>query len=306
MRINVTLLTSMASLLIGSACAYREAPRLSDGAPQDPGRATTTSPEVLPGRVVDVNAGEFFFQAPLSIPAGLTTFRLHQVGIIGERLRAGGHGQSGQSLVRHEGDNTYGFHQLWIVRLEDGKTYTDLMEAFRARAPRPWAKNLGGPGLSFPPRTTNATLDLEPGRYALACPVGSAREDQTRSHILKGMVRPFTVVPAAGPKANAPRPDLVIRMMKDGTADLSAPIKAGRQIINVENTTTELHEVSFWRVPEGHVATDDRLPLRDAGDFIAWGGLSTAPGTSLMMTIEFEPGTYEAIIAGNRQIITVR
>jgi hypothetical protein len=45
MRMNLTLLTSMASLLIGSACAYREAPRLSDGGPQNPGHVTTTSPE---------------------------------------------------------------------------------------------------------------------------------------------------------------------------------------------------------------------------------------------------------------------
>jgi hypothetical protein len=204
------------------------------------------------------------------------------------------------------GDNTYGFHQLWIFRLEDGKTSTDLVEAFRARAPHPWAKNLGGPGFSFPPRTTNATLDLEPGSYVLACPVGSAREDQTRSHILKGMFRPFTVVPATGPKATAPRPDLIVRMASDGTTDLSAPITAGRQIINVENRTTEPHEVSFFRVPKGHVTTDDNLPLRDAGDFSVWGGLAIGPGTSLMMTIEFEPGTYEVSIAGNRQIMIVR
>ncbi len=30
----------------------------------------------LPGRVVDVKAGEFYFRAPDTVPAGLTTFRL--------------------------------------------------------------------------------------------------------------------------------------------------------------------------------------------------------------------------------------
>src|SRR5262245_18010379 len=97
MRFHVALLTLMASLLIG----------ISDGAPQDPRRATTSSPETLPGRVVDVKAGEFFFRAPLSIPAGLTTFRRHQVGMVGERLRAGGRVQS---VVRHDGDSTHGMH----------------------------------------------------------------------------------------------------------------------------------------------------------------------------------------------------
>jgi hypothetical protein len=177
--------------------------------------------------------------------------------------------------VRHEGDNTHGVHVLRIYRLEDGKTYIDLMNAFRSPAPIPWAKNLGGPAFSFPPRTTNATLELEPGSYALACVVGSAREDQTRNHALKGMIRPFTVVPATGPKATAPRPDLVIRIMKDGTADLSAPITAGRQIINVENTTTADHELTFFRLLKGQV-TDDRRALIDRGDMIPGGGLETA------------------------------
>jgi hypothetical protein len=290
MRINVTLLTSIASLLIG----------ISNGAPQDPGRATTTPPEALPGRVVDVNAGEFYFDAPVSIPAGLTTFRLHQVGMVAEGLRAGGRGRS---LVMHEGDRTYGMHMLRIYRLEDGKTHIDLMDAFRAGAPRPWAKNLGGPAFSFPPRMTNATLDLEPGSYALACMVGSAREDQTRSHVLKGMIRTFTVVPAIGPKATVPRPDLVIRIMKDGTAELSAPVKAGRQIINVENTTTADHEFTFWRFLKGQV-TDDPRALIDRGDLIPWAGLDTVPaGGRLMMTAEFEPGTYDVNISFNRQII---
>jgi hypothetical protein len=304
MRINVTLLTSMGSLLIGISCAARgsEMGATGHGVPQDPGRATTASPEALPGRVVDVNAGEFFFQAPVSIEAGLTTFRLHQVGIAAERLRAGGRGRG---LVAHEGDNTHGVHMLNIFRLEDGKTYIDLMGASRARADPPWAKNLAGPTFVFPPRTTNVTLDLEPGSYALVCPVGSARQDQTRNHILKGMIRPFTVVPATGPKATAPRPDLVIRIMKDGTADLSASVTAGRQIINVENTTTEGHGVEFWRFQKGQV-TDDRRALIDRGDMIPWAGFETVPaGRSLMMTTEFEPGTYEVISAGKGQIITV-
>jgi hypothetical protein len=36
------------------------------------------------------------------------------------------------------------------------------------------------------------------------CPIGSAREDETRNHILKGMIRPFTVVPATSIPSDAP------------------------------------------------------------------------------------------------------
>src|SRR5262245_44177021 len=106
--------------------------------------------------------------------------------------------------------------------------------------------------------------------------------------------------------ATAPEPDLVIRITKDGTADLSAPITAGWQIISVENMTTESHEVTFFRLPKGYV-TDDQRALRESGDIIPFGGLAgVPPGRSLMMTIEFEPGTYQLSSSGNRQIITVR
>jgi hypothetical protein len=50
----------------------------------------------LPGRVVDVKAGEFFFQAPDTIRAGLTTFRLLQIGMLAERSKAG---LTGRALV---------------------------------------------------------------------------------------------------------------------------------------------------------------------------------------------------------------
>ena len=74
----------------------------------------------LPGRVVDVQAGEFFFRAPDTIPAGVTTLRLGQIGMMAHRLKAG---LSGRALVTDSGDATRGSHMLWIVRQEDGKRW---------------------------------------------------------------------------------------------------------------------------------------------------------------------------------------
>src|SRR5688572_14835649 len=96
----------------------------------------------LPGHIVDVTATEFFFEAPDTIPSGLTTFRLTQAGMAAERALAG---KTGRELVADQGDNTRGLHMLWIVRLDEGKTVADLSAAAHANVAAPWARVMGGP-----------------------------------------------------------------------------------------------------------------------------------------------------------------
>jgi hypothetical protein len=246
--------------------------------------------ESLPGRVVDVKAGEFFFQAPDTIRAGLTTFRLLQIGMMAERSRAG---LKGRALVADQGDDTRGFHMLWVVRLDSGKTVADLYDAARrGERATPWATQLGGPGVVPPPRTTNATLDLAPGNYALVCYVGSAREDHSRFHMLRGMYRSLTVLPASGAAAALPRPDVVARIVGEGVVELSAPLAAGRQVIRVENTMARMREFKFHRMPSG-VTGLEFLTQPPGEPGVIWGGLSDVPaGGSVTTTIDFELGEY--------------
>ena len=249
-----------------------------------------TGGSVLPGNVVDVRAGEFFFQAPDSIPAGLTTFRLTQAGMLAERSRAG---LSGRALVADRGDNTRGFHMLWVVRLEDGKTISDLHRAEQTRAPTPWARVIGGPASAIPPRTTNATLDLPPGNYALVCHVGGAREDRTRSHLLNGKFRALTVVAKDGPAAKAPVPDVTAQIVGDGSIRLSRPFARGRQVIRVENATDREYEFKFQRVMPPLTASAFMAQRESIEPGLVWGGLSSVPaGGTVTTTMEFEPGEY--------------
>lgn len=260
------------------------------GAQQPPWAPPRPDSAALPGLTVDVRAGEFFFQAPDTIPAGLTTFRLHQTGILAERHAAG---MQGQALVADKGDNTRGFHMLWVVRLDSGKTMADLYRATQAGdVPTPWAKHLGGPGLALPPRTTNATLSLTPGNYVLVCFVGSARADRTRYHFLNGMSRAFTVVATSRPATAAPRADVVARIVGQGVVEFSAPIRAGRQVIRVDNASDRRKEFKFARMRTG-VTGKDFLAQVDSSPAIGWGGLSDVPaGGSVTTTIDFEPGEY--------------
>lgn len=253
----------------------------------------------LPGRVVEVRAGEFFFQAPDTIAAGLTTFQLRNIGMMAERHRAG---IRGRALVAEGTDATHGAHMLWIVKLDDGKRISDLYEAAR-RGERltPWATQLGGPGGAYPPNVSNATLLLEPGQYALVCYIGSAREDRSRYHLLKGMFRALTVVASDGAGTALPRPDVVARITDDGTVTFSTPLVAGRQVLRVENATDRGHEFKFQRMPVGTTGAEFLAQPPASEPATPWSGLAHVPANgAVTTTIVFEPGEY---VLGTRPAI---
>lgn len=244
----------------------------------------------LPGRVVDVKAGEFYFKAPDTIPAGLTTFRLEQVGMVVDRIRAG---VLGRAAAADKGDATRGAHMLWVVKLERGKTAADYLRAEQSREPTPWATHIGGPAFIFPPATSNATVELEPGNYALVCHIGSAREDRSRSHLLNGMIRPLTVVAAKGKPASLPKPDVHARITGEGVVEFLSPIVAGRQVIQVKNATARRGEFKIKRVPDGMTGKEALAGKPNGAEGPPVGGLSSVPpGKTVTTTIDFEPGEY--------------
>ena len=268
------------------------------GAAGSPAWAQAGVPDtMLPGRIVDVTANEYAFRAPDSIPAGLVTFRLRQEGRV-----AGGADLSPmdrQALVTHGGDDTDGFHMLWVVRLDSGRTAADLFAAERADSATPWARLLGGPAFAYPPRTTNATMVLAPGDYVLVCYVGSAREDRRRYHLLKGMFRPLTVVPSGGDTGALPAADVVATIDSANKLRWSGPVTiAGTWRILVRNQSARRVEFGVVRVLDGHTAEEARAwRRRDGKPPVAepWGGVvGLARGDSMLTSVEFIPGTYVA------------
>ena len=247
----------------------------------------------LPGRTVDVKAGEYFIQAPDTIPAGLTTFRLTQVGDIATRR---------EQVLRENlapasptNDPTRAFHMVWVVRLDSGHTVKEWYAA-ELEGKRPaWVVNLGGPASTDPPHTTNATMRLGPGNYALVCYIGSARQDLNRHHVRKGMFRALTV--AAGDTTSpAVRSDVVAVITGEGLITLSGAIRAGTQTIKVVNETSKAHEFTVAKLGAGRTAQEALTWTRREGTthpFTPRGGFSDVPsGATLWTTIAFEPGSY--------------
>ncbi|HZI26967.1 MAG TPA: hypothetical protein VFD64_02355 [Gemmatimonadaceae bacterium] len=278
MKTSAAILLPFLSVLLGASASAQPARRPVDA---------------LPGRVVDVAAGEYFLRAPDSIPAGLVTFRLSQ---IGDRLTNPAKVEA-ENLAPATPDNdpTRAFHMLWVARLEPGRTLSEWYAAHVKGEPTPWAVELGGPAAAEPPRTSNATMVLEPGNYVLVCHVGSARADKSRSHLLKGMFRGLTVT-SGSQSAELPRAHAIARITGTGQIELQGTLIQGPQRIRVINATEKSHEFIVLRIKTGRTAREAVTWRRTDGTthpFSSLGGFSNVPpGATLATTIDFGDGDH--------------
>ncbi|HEY0038446.1 MAG TPA: hypothetical protein VGB66_17230 [Longimicrobium sp.] len=216
--------------------------------------------------VVTITAADFSYQAPASIPAGLTTLRLVNRGTE--------------------------LHHLQLVRIAEGHTFQELMEGMKNPGPPPpWVTFVGGPNTPAPGGQTEATLDLAPGTYAVLCMIPST---DGVPHAMKGMVKPLTVTPATS-RANGAAPDARMTL-RDYSYEISPAITAGRRTIRVDNAAAQPHEVVVVRLAPG----------KSAADMLAWLAKMQGPppgmpvgGTTLLsqgasndVTATFQPGEY--------------
>ena len=233
--------------------------------------ATTVSAQ---GRVVNVTASDFKFDAPDSIAAGTVTFRL-----VGK----------GPEL-----------HHMQLARLEQGKTFADFAEAMKQPGPPPaWVTFLGGPNARIPDgeHPTFVTTSLTAGNYVMLCVIPG--QDGV-PHVVKGMVHPFTVTAAAGARqaggAKAATADAVLSLF-DYNFEFDKPLKAGKRTILIKNNATQWHEAFLAKLPNG--APLGAFPeWVDAGmkgmpPIIPEGGIvALSPGQTNVLTVDLEPGDY--------------
>ncbi|HET7552990.1 MAG TPA: hypothetical protein VFK04_16975 [Gemmatimonadaceae bacterium] len=230
-----------------------------------------SSTAVAGANTVDITATEFAFQAPDTIHAGLTTFRLVD---------------TGKQL-----------HHAQLVRLDDGKTIADLESAMKKGGPPPsWMVFAGGPNAPRPGGGVSvATQELEPGNYAIICIIPGPDH---LPHIMKGMMHPLTVVPAVGVPAQEPAADVVVHMKEYGY-QLSTPITAGAHRLRVENDGSQPHELELVRLADGKSLVDfekwvDSQQGPPPGEPL--GGVATmAPGEDAFFSSDFTPGKYALI-----------
>lgn len=255
-------------VLVITACAPKEntAVAKADSTKPIPVAAAIPAPNV-----VTVHAKDFAFAGvPAQIPAGMTTFTLVN---------------DGPAL-----------HHVEIVRLDSGKTLANLEEALaKPAAPPTWAVFQGGPNVPQPGKDASATLDLQPGNYAMICLVDLPGGVP---HFAKGMTHPFTVSAAtSGPAAVAPTADMTISL-SDYVFDLSTPLTAGTHTFAVKNTATQMHEVQLVRLAPGKTLEQlmgwlNKPNGPPPGSPI--GGIAPFTGAPTYFTADIAPGNYALI-----------
>jgi hypothetical protein len=187
------------------------------------------------------------------------------------------------------------FHHVWVARLEAGKTVEDLLAAMKTPGPLPaWVREMGGPNAPAPGGESNATLTLTPGSYFVACVIPGP---DGVPHVMKGMIRPLTVVKAAKPAAD-PVGDVTMTLL-DYSFTLSGPLTPGKHLIEVRNNGAQPHEIELVRLAPGKTVqealawlhkpegTPPGLPLGGVAP-LGRGGVN-------WFEVDLEPGKYALI-----------
>ena len=222
-------------------------------------------------RQVTVTANDYAFDAPDTIPAGLTEVRLLNKGTE--------------------------MHHVWLIRLESGKSMKDLFDAMGAHGAMPaWARDVGGPNTPGPHGEATAILRLNPGRYAMICVIPSK---DGKPHVMKGMAKEITVTPASSNTSKANLRINATMTLVDYGFEFSQPLQAGKQTIRVRNVAKQGHEVVILKLAPG----------RKAADVLAWmekmegpppgmpigGTTPMAQGEENIITLDLTAGEYALI-----------
>jgi hypothetical protein len=221
--------------------------------------------------VIDIMASDYAFDAPDTLPAGLVTIRLMN------------HGREP--------------HHAQVLRLNDGVSFDDFAAALQAEGDRALRLTTltGGPGALSTLKTTEVTLDLTPGSYALACFISGP---DGVPHLAKGMLKPLTVTPTGAQQASAPEVSGTM-LLRDFSFDLPDTVPAGTVSYRVVNAGPQPHELNLLKLAPGASASEVLAWQPDQGTpppFEAVGGMNgLSQGVDDYLTLDLQPGEYVAI-----------
>ena len=230
---------------------------------EKPADQAAVAPPAAPAapNVVHVEAADYSFTAPDSIPSGVTTF----------------HMMNGGKEA----------HQVIIF-----KASIEDMKKMNPNGPAPAdLVVVGGPNAAMPGGTAEATLDIAPGTYTMMCLIPSA---DGKPHAMKGMMRALTVTQGTS-TAVMPTPDITAKLT-DYAFEFSAPLTAGHHVIRIENAGPQNHEMVFIKLDSGKKIEEFAkwaLSMKGPppGAPINGGGVMSVGGVNTVQ-VDLTPGDY--------------
>ncbi len=268
MRSNRDLL-SLAALVTIAGCSVKEAPKEADS-----GTAATTASAPAAPNVVNITATEYKFDAPESIPAGLTTFRMTDAGAE--------------------------LHHASLIKLDSGKTLADFqagMKAMKPGTPPPgWVIPAGGPNAVTPGSTSELTVVLEPGNYVMVCFIPDAKGVP---HVMSGMMKGLTVTPNPNANMTEPAADVIVTL-RDYKFDFSTPLTAGKHTLKIETAPGQPHEFTLFQLAAGKTLADLmkylEIGMKGEPPGMPIGGVAgVAAGKPSFFAVDLKPGDYALV-----------
>jgi hypothetical protein len=227
--------------------------------------ATSVAPTVY-----TITAKDYAYDAPDTITAGMVTLRLVN---------------QGPEL-----------HHVQLLKLDAGHTAAEISEGMKRMKPTdplpPWAHEVAGPNTPVPGGEQTLTQELAAGSYVILCMIPSP--DQV-PHVMKGMSKALTVVPATAATAAAPTSDITVRMT-DYAWEVSPAITPGKHMIRLENAADQAHEMFIAQLGPGEKAADLAAWLEKPngpppGKPIG-GTTAMAKGEVVYLPVDLVPGEY--------------
>ncbi len=227
------------------------------------------------GQTLVIEASEYSFKTLGSIPAGVTTVQMKNLGK----------------------EN----YEAQIVRLNDGITPEQFIAAIQAAGdgePPPIFTYEGGPAEIVPNKTAEVVLNLQQGQYMLLCFVNAP---DGQPHIAKGMILPIKVNAVSGVATTLPAGKGTLALGTANGFDLPATLPTGKSQYRVTNQGAGPHAFFVGSIPADKTIDDVNAELakQDAGPppwFKANGGIDGLKSNgSGVVTLDLAPGKYVAV-----------
>ena len=266
MNVRAVMLVSIFAI---TACSPKETPNTADSS-----AVSAAEPAGQAPNVVNITASEYKFDAPDQIPAGVTKFILTD---------------AGKEL-----------HHASLIKLDSGKTMADLMNGLKnmkpGTQPPGWMIPAGGPNTPVPGGTSNLTMVLEPGNYAIVCFIPDAKGVP---HAMHGMSKALTVTPATNANMTEPASDITLSL-KDYSFDFSTPLTAGKHTIKIVTAQGQPHEAVLFQLSPGKTAADITKyvegGMQGPPPAAPLGGIAgMAAGMNAFYEVDLQPGEYALV-----------
>lgn len=252
-----------------SVAPASSAPAESPSAPVEASPSASSSAGTA--QELAITGTDFAFEAPASVPAGVTRVTLTNAGA-------------------EE-------HQAQVAGFVGEATFEDLTAALQGNdeiAALSMLTLSGGPTGVMPGDEGSTTAEMAPGQYVFLCFV---RSPDGVPHFAKGMIAPIEVTEPAT-AGELPAGDAELALQDFAFVGLDT-LTAGPHTVTVVNNGPQAHEATIVELAEG-VTVQDLIPMfssteppTGAPPFVSVGGVAgIAPGQTITMDVDLEAGNY--------------